>query len=104
MRRVNIIESKDTPSTHDLWLYGGKLKYFGKSGWDLVNSIDKTSEDTDDNKDAGTYSAATKSSLGLVYQAVSVDALETTDEIETVITTLNTLIANLKAAGVIATS
>lgn len=51
-----------------------------------------------------TYSAATENSLGLVKQAAVIDSLTDSDEITTVISTLNTLIANLKTAGIIANS
>lgn len=51
-----------------------------------------------------TYSAATSSTLGLVKQGATVTALESEDEIATVIARVNTLIANLKTAGVIANS
>lgn len=51
-----------------------------------------------------TYSAATVTTLGLVKQAAAIDALVDSDEITTVISTLNTLIANLKTAGIIANS
>ena len=49
-----------------------------------------------------TYSAANASTLGLVKQAATVAALEGEDEIATVIARVNTLIANLKTAGIIA--
>ena len=51
-----------------------------------------------------TYSAANASTLGLVKQAATVAALEAEDEIATVIARVNTLIANLKTAGIIANS
>lgn len=51
-----------------------------------------------------TYSAATSAKLGLVKQAATVEALEEADEIATVISTVNTLISNLKTAGVVANS
>lgn len=51
-----------------------------------------------------TYSAATSSRLGLVKQGATVAALESEDEIATVIARVNTLIANLKTAGIIANS
>ena len=47
------------------------------------------------------YSAATSSTLGLVKQGATVDALEAEDEIATVIARVNTLISNLKTAGII---
>ena len=49
-----------------------------------------------------TYSAATADSLGLVKQADTIEVLEENDEITTVISTVNTLINNLKTAGVVA--
>lgn len=51
-----------------------------------------------------TYSAATSAKLGLVKQAAAVTALEAEDEIATVISRVNTLISNLKTAGVVANS
>lgn len=51
-----------------------------------------------------TYTAATSTKLGLVKQAATVEALEEADEIATVISTVNTLISNLKTAGVVANS
>lgn len=49
-----------------------------------------------------TYNAANTTTLGLVKQAATVEALEEADEIATVISTVNTLISNLKTAGVVA--
>ena len=49
-----------------------------------------------------TYNAANTTTLGLVKQAATVEALEEADEIATVISTVNTLISNLKIAGVVA--
>lgn len=51
-----------------------------------------------------TYTAATSTKLGLVKQAATVEALEEADEIATVISTVNTLINNLKTAGIVANS
>lgn len=50
------------------------------------------------------YNAATKEALGLVKQAATIAPLESEDEIATVISTVNTLIANLKSAGIISNS
>lgn len=50
------------------------------------------------------YNAATADTLGLVKQAATIEALEENDEIATVISTVNTLISNLKTAGVVANS
>lgn len=49
-----------------------------------------------------TYNAATTSALGLVKQAETIAALSDSDEITTVISTVNALISNLKTAGVVA--
>ena len=51
-----------------------------------------------------TYNAANITTLGLVKQAATVEALEENDEIATVISTVNTLISNLKTAGIVANS
>ena len=51
-----------------------------------------------------TYNAANTTTLGLVKQAATVEALEEADEIATVISTVNALISNLKTAGVVANS
>lgn len=51
-----------------------------------------------------TYTEATATKLGLIKQAATVEALEEADEIATVISTVNTLISNLKTAGVVANS
>lgn len=48
--------------------------------------------------------AATTKTIGGVKQAATVAVLETTDEITDVISTVNTLINNLKTAGVVANS
>lgn len=48
--------------------------------------------------------AATTETIGGVKQAADVAILETTDDITNVISTVNTLINNLKAAGVVVNS
>lgn len=50
------------------------------------------------------YNAAMADTLGLVKQAATIAPLEDNDEIITVISTVNTLIANLKSAGIISNS
>lgn len=54
--------------------------------------------------DSETYTLpnATTEIIGGVKQAANVSILETTDDITNVISTVNTLINNLKAAGVVA--
>ena len=51
-----------------------------------------------------TLPAATTETIGGVKQAADVAILETTDDITNVISTVNTLINNLKAAGVVVNS
>lgn len=71
----------------------------------LMSKEDKAKLDGIANN-ANNYSLpnATTSSVGGVKQATTVEALEEADEIATVISTVNTLISNLKAAGVVANS
>lgn len=52
----------------------------------------------------GYTSPATRTALGGIKQAATVAALNAEDEIATVISTVNTLISNLKASGAIANS
>ena len=71
----------------------------------LMSKEDKAKLDTIANN-ANNYSLpkATTSIVGGVKQAATVAALEGSDEIATVISTVNTLIANLKSAGIVANS
>lgn len=71
----------------------------------LMSKEDKAKLDNIANN-ANNYSLpnATTSKIGGVKQAATVEALEEADEIATVISTVNTLISNLKAAGVVANS
>ena len=71
----------------------------GSTGQVLKKTASGVAWQTDTNT---TYSAANTSTLGLVKQAATVAALEGEDEIATVIARVNTLIANLKTAGIIA--
>ena len=70
-----------------------------------MSKEDKAKLDTIANN-ANNYSLpkATTSIVGGVKQAATVAALEGSDEIATVISTVNTLIANLKSAGIVANS
>lgn len=52
-------------------------------------------------KEIPTYEAATEEELGLVKQAATIDEVSG-DTVEDVKTTVNTLLANLKAAGILA--
>ena len=69
----------------------------------LMSKEDKAKLDNIANN-ANNYSLpnATTSTIGGVRQAGTVAALSDSDEITTVISTVNTLIANLKTAGVVA--
>lgn len=71
----------------------------------LMSKEDKAKLDNIANN-ANNYSlpSATTSIIGGVKQAATVEALEEADEIATVISTVNTLISNLKTAGVVANS
>lgn len=71
----------------------------------LMSKEDKVKLDNIANN-ANNYSLpnATTSIVGGVKQAATVEALEEADEIATVISTVNTLISNLKTAGVVANS
>lgn len=37
MRNVTIVESNVEPNKEHLWLYNGRLKWFGPKGWEEVN-------------------------------------------------------------------
>lgn len=71
----------------------------GSTGQVLKKTSDGVAWQADSNT---TYGAANASTLGLVKQGSTVAALEEADEIATVIARVNTLIANLKTAGIIA--
>lgn len=73
----------------------------GTTGQVLKKTSDEVAWGEDSNT---TYSAANKTTLGLVKQGATVAALEEADEIATVIARVNTLISNLKTAGIIANS
>jgi hypothetical protein len=65
----------------------------------LVNIILQLAEQS--SKEISTYEAATEEELGLVKQAATIDEVSG-DTVEDVKTTVNTLLANLKAAGILA--
>lgn len=65
----------------------------------LVNIILQLAEQS--SQEIPTYEAATEEKLGLVKQAATVDEVSG-DTVEDVKTTVNTLLANLKAAGILA--
>lgn len=65
----------------------------------LVNIILQLAEQS--SQEIPTYEAATEEKLALVKQAATVDEVSG-DTVEDVKTTVNTLLANLKAAGILA--
>ena len=65
----------------------------------LVNIILQLAEQS--SQEIPTYEAATEEKLGLVKQAATIDEV-LGDTVEDVKTTVNTLLANLKAAGILA--
>lgn len=65
----------------------------------LVNIILQLAEQS--SQEIPTYESATEEKLGLVKQAATIDEVSG-DTVEDVKTTVNTLLANLKAAGILA--
>lgn len=65
----------------------------------IINIILQLAEQS--SKEIPTYEAATEEELGLVKQAATIDEVSG-DTVEDVKTTVNTLLANLKAAGILA--
>lgn len=105
----NTTYSKATTSADGLMSKEDKSKLDGlilvPTGGTTGQVLKKTSSGVAWQADTNTtYSAANASTLGLVKQGATVAALEPEDEIATVIARVNTLIANLKTAGIIANS
>lgn len=65
----------------------------------IINIILQLAEQS--SKEIPTYKAATEEELGLVKQAATVDEVSG-DTVEDVKTAVNTLLANLKTAGILA--
>lgn len=65
----------------------------------IINIILQLAEQS--SKEIPTYEAAIEEELGLVKQAATIDEVSG-DTVEDVKTTVNTLLANLKAAGILA--
>lgn len=65
----------------------------------IINIILQLAEQS--SKEIPTYEAATEKELGLVKQVATIDKVSG-DTVEDVKTTVNTLLANLKAAGILA--
>ena len=107
---TNTTYSKATTSADGLMSKEDKSKLDGlilvPTGGTAGQVLKKTSSGIAWQTDSDTtYSAANLSTLGLVKQGATVAALEAEDEIATVIAIrVNTLIANLKTAGIISNS
>ena len=78
MRRFrDIIEDIKAPSIQNLWLNGGKLKYYGENGWQDIKGQDAPTIKWDDIEDkpktfapsSHTHNAATPSANGLMSAA-----------------------------------
>lgn len=126
MKRLNgIIESEFAPSKHDLWLFKGSLKYFGPNGWtdvkaatsgdipweDIVNKPEfatvATSGSYNDLVDkptipsAYTLPVATTTVLGGVKKGAAVANVAVDADATALVTSVNALLASLRAAGII---
>lgn len=106
---TNTTYSKATTSADGLMSKEDKSKLDGlilvPTGGTAGQVLKKTSSGVAWQADSNTtYSSANVSTLGLVKQGATVAALEAEDEIATVIARFNTLIENLKTAGIIANS
>ena len=69
MRRFrDIIEDIKAPSVQDLWLNGGKLKYYGEKGWQDIKGQDAPTvkwDDIDDKPESFTPSSHTHTKLDI---------------------------------------
>ena len=89
MRRFrDIIEDIKAPSVQDLWLNGGKLKYYGEKGWTPLND---------------TLPAATKTTIGGVKAGINIVDIANPDNATApqVAGVLNTLLGQLRACGIL---
>lgn len=91
MKRLNgIVESEFVPSTNDLWLNKGTLKYFGPNGWtDVKVNIKELNIPT-----------ATTKVVGGVKQATNVSNLAASAELAATVTKVNAILSALKTAGI----
>lgn len=116
--------SPNAPDINSVWLYKGTMKYFNNGEWETIGG-GATSVDWDDitNKPdfatvatSGSYNdlsdkptippaytlpAATKTTLGGVKAGTNIADLNTSADLATVIGTVNGLLAQLRAAGVL---
>lgn len=85
MRRFrDIIEDIKAPSIQNLWLNGGKLKYYGENGWQDIKG-----------QDASTLTR------GGVLMAAAVADLAGTEDTTAICTKINALLSALRTAGIL---
>ena len=106
MKRLNgIIESEFAPSKHDMWLFKGSLKYFGPNGWsDVKAAISGSYNDLVDKPtipSAYTLPTATTTVLGGVKKGAAVANVAVDADATALVTSVNALLASLRAAGII---
>lgn len=83
MRRFrDIIEDIKAPSIQNLWLNGGKLKYYGENGWQDIKGQD-----------------ASTSVRGGVLMAAAVADLAGTEDAAAICIKVNALLSALRASG-----
>ena len=80
----DIIEDIEAPSIHNLWLNGGKLKYYGENGWQDIKCQN-----------------ASISTRGGVLMAAAVADLAGTEDAATICTKVNALLSVLRTAGIL---
>ena len=108
MRRFrDIIEDIKAPSIQNLWLNGGKLKYYGENGWQDIKGQDTPTVKWDDIEDkpdippAYSLPNASTSTRGGVLMAAAVADLAGTEDAATICTKVNALLSSLRTAGIL---
>lgn len=91
MRRFrDIIEDIKAPSIQNLWLNGGKLKYYGENGWQDIKG-----------QDTYILPNASTSTRGGVLMAAAVADLAGTEDATAICTKINALLSALRTAGIL---
>ena len=108
MRRFrDIIEDIKAPSIQNLWLNGGKLKYYGENGWQDIKGYDTPTVKWDDIEDkpdippAYSLPNASASTRGGVLMAAAVTDLTGTENAAAICTKVNALLSSLRTAGIL---
>lgn len=122
MRRLNgIVESAFPPNTTDVWLYKGNAKYFTNGTWTSIGNNDMevlwkdisgkptfskvatsgSYADLSNTPTSYVLPRASLSTIGGVLKSAAVPVLPTDAELSAVITAYNSLVNNLKTAGII---